>query len=86
MMNFLRKYIYLPIVWVLWGRSVPYKIFDAYERELTKITEAMMETGEALVRINGVLCRMYKIDPNGGLGYKNVMIERVEDDERSTTH
>lgn len=78
-MNFFRRYLYLPITWILWGRPVPYAKFDEYERELDKICTAVRETGGAYVRVNGKLCLMYQLDRNGGMGSNNIVIEEVEE-------
>ena len=79
MKQFFRKYFYLPITWLLFGRTVPYAKFDEYDRELTKIAKSMFDHGHAYVRINGVLCLMEKIDPKGGMGQKNIRISVVDE-------
>ncbi len=62
MKNFFRKYLYLPIWYLLSGMPVPWNKFDEYEREMSKVVDAFLENGESYFRVNGILCRVYNVD------------------------
>jgi hypothetical protein len=80
MKKFFRKYLHLPISYLLAGMPVPYKDYDKYEQEMSKIVDALMSDGVAYARLNGQLIKISKIDKNGGYGTKNITIEKVQID------
>ena len=60
--EFLRKYLYLPIWWLILGRPTKLKDFEKYDKELQKITDAYMADKKVFVRVNGKIHKIEKVD------------------------